>query len=74
MPRIVTLILLIAGLAAANRYTPGLVQAVLALTVLYLAVTHGDKLGAAFTNASGGLARSFGTKPPAKGSSGGGTW
>lgn len=63
MPRVVTFLLLIAGLAAANRYTPGLVQAVLGLTVIYLAATHADKLGGAFVNASAGLARGFGTTP-----------
>jgi hypothetical protein len=45
MPRIVTILLLVGGLAAGNRYAPGVIQAVLALTVLYLAVTHADKLG-----------------------------
>jgi hypothetical protein len=63
MPRIVTILLLVGGLAAANRYAPGVVQAVLLLTLLYLAVTHGDKLGNAFVNASAGLARGFGTTP-----------
>lgn len=55
--------MLIGALAASNRYTPGLVQAVLVLTVIYLAVTHADKVGAAFGNASAGLARGFGTTP-----------
>jgi hypothetical protein len=64
MPRIVTILLLVGGIAAGNRYAPGVLQAVLVLTVLYLAVTHADKLGAAFTNASAGLARGFGVTPP----------
>ena len=63
MPRIVTVLLLVGALAAANRYAPGVVQAILALVALYLAVTHAPKLGAAFTNASAGLARGFGTTP-----------
>lgn len=63
MPRIVTLIALVAGLAIANRYTPGLVQAVLLLLVVYLVATHGDTVGRALGNASAGLARGYGVSP-----------
>lgn len=69
MPRIVTLVALIAALAAANRYTPGLVQMVLALTVLYLAATHSARLGSVFAARSSDLAHAFRTSPPAATSS-----
>jgi hypothetical protein len=64
-PRIVTLLALVAALAAANHYTPGLVEAVLLLTALYLVVTHSGQVNDAFSSASAGLARGFGVSPPA---------
>jgi hypothetical protein len=63
MPRIVTVISLIAGLVLANRYTPGVVQAVLVLVAIYLVVTHADQVGRVFVNASAGLARDYGATP-----------
>lgn len=58
-PRIVTLLLLLAGLVMTNRLAPGVLQAILAIVVLYLIVTHGDQVNRVINRASGDLARSF---------------
>lgn len=47
LPRAVALLGLVALLAAANRFTPGMVQAVLVLLGTYLVLTHGGQVGAA---------------------------
>lgn len=64
MPRIVPVLLLVGSLAAANRFTPGLVQAVLVLTGLYLVVTHSAAAGGVLSNASAALAHAFTTSSP----------
>lgn len=58
-PRIVTVLLMLGGLALANRYAPGILQAILAIVVLYLIVTHGDRINASITAASGSLAHAY---------------
>jgi hypothetical protein len=58
-PRIVVALLMLAGLALANRYAPGVLQAILVIVVLYLIVTHGDRVNASITRASAGLAHAF---------------
>lgn len=70
-PRIVVVILVVGMLAAANRVTPGLVQAVLLLVLLYLVVTHSEKVGAALTGASWSFARAFGSSSAPRGGGGG---
>jgi hypothetical protein len=61
-PRIVTFLLVLAGLAIANRYAPGVPQAILAIVVLYLIVTHGDQVNRAITGASASLAHAYGRR------------
>lgn len=63
-PRIVTALLMLGGLALANRYAPGILQAILAIVVLYLIVTHGDQVNASITRASGNLAHAFRGRGP----------
>jgi hypothetical protein len=59
MPRIVTIVLLVGMLAAANAYAPEVLTGVLVLVALYLVATHADQVNRALTGASAGLARGF---------------
>ena len=61
-PRAVTFLLLLGGLALANRYAPGILQAMLAIVVLYLVVTHAGQVNQAITNASAALAGAYGVR------------
>lgn len=58
------MLLLVAALAAANSYAPGILEAVLLLTALYLVAEHGAKVGDALTNGSAALSHAFGYSRP----------
>jgi len=55
VPLAIKFVIAIAIVAAANRVSPGIIQAVLLLVVLYLASTHADEVASLARDASNSL-------------------
>jgi hypothetical protein len=63
VPRVVALLAVVGLAIAANRFWPGTLQAVIALVVLYVALTHSSELLGLVGMAPAGLASAFHNDP-----------
>lgn len=63
VPRAVALLAVIGLAIVGNRYSPGILQAVLALVVLYVALTHSDRVLGLVGQGPSSLARAFHPEP-----------